>query len=77
MIPYVGYYQAKKSLDGIKQTIRAMNDPDNYMLEAQRDMLELEVDYFREESVKFTGKLLTVVVFCVTLSYLYMTGVFK
>ena len=77
MIPYIGYYQAKKSLIGIKQTIRAMNDPDNYMLEAQRDMLELEVDYFREESTKFTIKLLIVVVFCVILLYLYMTGVFK
>ena len=71
MIPYVGYYQAKKSLGGIKQTIVAMNDPDNYMLEAQRDMLELEVDYLREESVKFTIKLLTVVVFCVTLLILH------
>lgn len=76
MIPYIGYYQAKQSLGSIKQTIQAMNDPDNYMLEAQKDMLELEVDYFREESVKFTLKLLTVAVFCVTLWYLNDKGIF-
>ena len=77
MIPYIGYYQAKKSLDGIKQTIQAMNDPDNYMLEAQRDMLELEVDYFREVSIKFTIVLLTFMVFCVTLGLLHFYyGVF-
>lgn len=71
MIPYIGYYLAKKSLISIKQTIQALNDPDNYMLEAQRDMLELEVDYFRTESIKFTKILLTLAVFCVTLLLLH------
>jgi len=52
-----------------------MNDPDNYMLEAQRDMRQLEVEYYRETSVKFTIGLLTVAVFCVTLWYLYLKGI--
>lgn len=77
MIPYIGYYQAKKSLKMAKETIRMMGDSSNYMLEAQRDMLELEVDYFHQQSVKFTIVLLTVITFCVTLSVLHFHyGVF-
>jgi hypothetical protein len=77
MIPYIGYIQAKRSLKLAKETIRMMGDSTNYMLEAQRDMLELEVEHFRETSKKFTIFLLTLVVFCVTLGYLYLTGVFN
>ena len=76
MIPYIGYIQAKKSLALAKETIKLMDDPNNYMLEAQKDMLELEVEHFRELSVKFTIVLLTVVVFCVTLVYLNSKGIF-
>jgi len=76
MIPYYYLWQAKKSLDGAKKTIELMGDSTNYMLEAQKDMLELEVEHFREQSVKFTIVLLTVVVFCVTLGYLYTIGIF-
>ena len=77
MIPYIGYYQAKKSLEMSKETIQLMGDSSNYMLEAQRDMLELEVEHFREASIKFTIGLLTVVVFCVILYLLYTHGVFN
>jgi hypothetical protein len=77
MIPYIGLYQAKKSLALAKETIKLMGDSSNYMLEAQRDMLELEVEHFRETSKKFTIVLLTVAVFCVTLSYLYIKGIFN
>lgn len=77
MIPYIGYIQAKKSLALAKETITMMGDSTNYMLEAQKDMLELEVDYFREASVKFTIVLLTLVATSVILGYLYMTGVFN
>lgn len=77
MIPYINYINAKRSLKLAKETIRMMGDSSNYMLEAQRDMLELEVEHFRELSVKFTIVLLTLVTFCVTLTYLYKTGVFN
>jgi len=53
-----------------------MDDPDNYMLEAQKDMLELEVEHFREQSAKFTIFLLTLAVFCVSLTYLIDKGIF-
>jgi len=75
MIPYIDYYNARKSLAMAEETIRMMNDPDNYMLEAQRDMRQLEVEYYREVSVKFTIGLLTAVLFCVTLFVLYKIGV--
>jgi hypothetical protein len=75
MIPYYYLWQAKKSLEGAKKTIELMNDPDNYMLEAQRDMLELEVEHFREQSIKFTIFLLTLMVFCVSLLYLIDKGI--
>jgi hypothetical protein len=75
MIPYVGYIQAKKSLALAKETIKMMGDSTNYMLEAQKDMLELEVEHFREASKKFTICLLTMVTFCVIIYYLYKTGV--
>lgn len=74
MIPYIDYIQAKKSLALAKETITMMGDSTNYMLEAQKDMLELEVEYFREQSKKFTIRLLTVVTFCVIMYYLYKTG---
>ena len=75
MIPYIGYIQAKKSLALAKETITMMGDSTNYMLEAQKDMLELEVEHFRETSKKFTIFLLTLVTFCVTLVYLIDKGI--
>ncbi len=69
MIPYYYLWQAKKSLEGAKKTIELMGDSSNYMLEAQKDMLELEVEHFRETSRKFTVFLLTLLVFCVSLGY--------
>jgi len=52
-----------------------MGDSTNYMLEAQSDMLELEVEHFRETSKKFTIFLLTLVTFCVSLGYLINKGI--
>ena len=76
MIPYYYLWQAKRLLAGAKKTIELMDDPDNYMLEAQKDMLELEVEHFREQSAKFTIFLLTLAVFCVSLVYLIDKGIF-
>jgi hypothetical protein len=75
MIPYIDLYDAKKSLELAKETIKLMDDPSNYMLEAQKDMLELEVEHFCEQSKKFTVFLLTIAVFCSTLYYLCIKGI--
>jgi hypothetical protein len=75
MIPYYYLWQAKKSLEGTKKTIEMMNDPDNYMLEAQRDMLELEVEHFRFESLKFTVfAVLTIFIISSIMTYLMLKG---
>ena len=75
MIPYIGYIQAKQSLALAKETIKLMGDSSNYMLEAQKDMLELEVEHFREESIKFTFGALFTVVMGVIMFYLSRYGV--
>lgn len=75
MIPYIGYIQAKKSLALAKETINMMGDSTNYMLEAQKDMLELEVEHFREASIKFTTGLLFTGLICVILYVLFHYGV--
>ena len=77
MIPYYYLWQAKKSLELNKETIKMMGDSTNYMLEAQSDMLELEVEHFRETSKKFTIFLLTLAIFCVSLGYLINKGIFN
>jgi hypothetical protein len=78
MIPYYYLYVAKQSLVGANKAIVMMGGEDECqpMLLGQRDMLELEVEYYREQSAKCTIFLLTLAVFCVTLYYLFMTGVF-
>ena len=77
MIPYYYLWQAKKSFELNKETIKMMGDSTNYMLEAQSDMLELEVEHFRETSKKFTIFLLTLAIFCVSLGYLINKGIFN
>jgi hypothetical protein len=45
------YWYAKKRLAALKKDLLTMGD-DNPMLEAQGDMIELEIAYYKEESVK-------------------------
>lgn len=75
MIPYIHYINARRSLKLAKSTIELMNDPSNYMLEAQKEMRELEVDYYRQESIKFTIGLLITAVGCVMMYILIPYGV--
>ena len=79
MIPYYYLYEAKRRLVGANETIVMMGGEDECqpMLLGQRDMLELEVKYYREKSAKFTIVLLTVITFCVTIGLLHFHyGVF-
>ena len=73
MIPYYYLYEAKQRLIGAKKAIVMMGGEDECqpMLLGQRDMLELEVEYYREQSLKFTIVLLTLITFCVTLGILH------
>jgi hypothetical protein len=74
MIPYYHLYQAKKSLELSKETIKMMGDSSNYMLEAQKDMLELEVEHFRGQSKKCTKILLLLSFVCVII-YFNLNGI--
>jgi hypothetical protein len=77
MTPYYYLRQARLRLENAKQTIDMMGGEDECqpMLLGQRDMLELEVEYYRERSAKFTIFLLTLTVFTVTLTYLIHGGI--
>jgi hypothetical protein len=61
MISVYNYYIAKKRLAMTKDTIRMMGGEDECqpMLLGQRDMIELEMEYYRGEMNKFTIILLT------------------
>jgi hypothetical protein len=61
MIPYYYLHQAKQRLAVAIETIELMGGENDCqpMLLGQRDMLELEVQYYREQSDKFTIILLT------------------
>jgi len=77
MTPYYYLWQAKQSLKGAKVAIKLMGGENDCqpMLLGQRDMLELEVEHFRGQSIKFTIFLLTLAVFCVSLYYLHTKGI--
>ena len=79
MIPYYYLWQAKQSLIGANKAIEMMGGENDCqpMLLGQRDMLELEVEHFRGQSIKFTVFLLTLMVFCVSLLYLIDKGIIR
>ena len=77
MIPYYYLWQAKQSLIGANKAIEMMGGENDCqpMLLGQRDMLELEVEHFRGQSIKFTVFLLLTAVICVILYVLHHNGV--
>ena len=77
MIPYYYLYEAKQRLVNAEKTIEMMGGEDECqpMLLGQRDMLELEVEYYRGRSKTFTTIFLTVISIGVILYLLYTNGV--
>lgn len=77
MICYFYLYEAKRRLVNAKQTIQMMGGEDECqpMLLGQRDMLELEVEYYQKVSRFFTIGLLTFGVVSVILYVLYVKGI--
>lgn len=65
------YFEAKNRLRESKKTIEMMGGEDECqpMLLGQRDFLELEVDYYRDEMVFLGYKTLTIVCLCVILYF--------
>ena len=79
MISYYYLYEAKKRLANAEQTIEMMGGEDECqpMLLGQRDMLELEVEYYQKVSRFFTIGLLTFTLASVIIYLLYVDGVFN
>lgn len=77
MLAYYYLYEAKQRLANAKQTIEMMGGEDECqpMLLGQRDMLELEVEYYQKLSRFFTIGLLTFGVASVILYVLYSKGI--
>lgn len=77
MLPYYYLYEAKQRLVNAKKTIDMMGGEEECqpMLLGQRDMLELEVEYYRQSSTKFTAIFLTILSIIVILYLLYTNGV--
>lgn len=79
MLAYYYLHEAKQRLANAKETIEMMGGENECqpMLLGQRDMLELEVEYYRKASRFFTIGLLTFAVASVILYVLYVNGVFN
>jgi lipopolysaccharide export LptBFGC system permease protein LptF len=77
MLAYYYLYEAKQRLANAKETIAMMGGEDECqpMLLGQRDMLELEVEYYQKTSWFFTIGLLTFVAASVILYVLYSKGI--
>ena len=74
MIPYYYLWVATKRLEQSKETLSMMGENANGMLQAQHEMIEREVEYWTEQSNKFTIILLTLVMGCVIMVTLQMKG---
>ena len=76
MISIYNYYVAKKRLVMAKETIQLMGGEDECqpMLLGQRDMLQLEIDYHKEEMAKLSWYCLTIIMVCVILYTLHYKG---
>jgi len=77
VLAYYYLYEAKQRLANAKQTIEMMGGEDECqpMLLGQRDMLELEVEYYQKTSRFFTIGLLTFAAASVILYVLYSKGI--
>jgi hypothetical protein len=73
MFSFIHYITAKKRFEESKKTIDMMGGEDECqpMLLGQRDFLELEVDYYRTQMVKFGVVVLTLSILSVIL-YFYI-----
>ena len=77
MMCLVNYISAVRRLKETNKTVYMMGGEEECPTQiiAQRDMIQLEKDYYRGETVKFTFALLTTVAGCVMMYYLYRYGV--
>jgi hypothetical protein len=76
MLSYYRYWQALKRLESSQKTIEMMAPDVPNMIQAQHEMIQREMEYYQEESHKFTIILLTLIVFFSIMLVLYTQGMF-
>jgi len=76
MLSYYHYWQALKRLESSQKTVEMMEPDVPNMVQAQHEMIQREMEYYQEESYKFTIILLTLVVFISIMLVLYTQGMF-
>jgi len=74
MLSYYYYWQAVRRFKQSEETLRMMAPDVPPMLEAQHEMIEREMEYYRNESNKFTVIWLTFVLVACIIGTLYMKG---
>jgi hypothetical protein len=74
MLLYYHYWQAVKRLELSSKTLELMQPDVPDMVQAQHEMIEREVEYYREESQRFTLILLTFVIFSSIMVVMFMKG---
>lgn len=74
MISYYRYWQALKRFESSQKTINMMEPDVPNMVLAQHEMIQREVEYYREESNKFTLIVLTLATFVGIMLILYTQG---
>jgi hypothetical protein len=74
MLSYYRYWQALNRLESSQKTIEMMEPDVPNMVQAQHEMIQREVEYYREESNKFTLIVLTLVTFTGIMLILYTQG---
>jgi hypothetical protein len=74
MLPYYYYWQASRRLKESYKTVMAMEPDVPPMVQAQYDMIEREVEYYREESDKFTKIVLCFVAVACIILVMYSQG---
>jgi hypothetical protein len=74
MISYYYYWQALRRTEESLKTIIAMRPDVPPMVEAQHEMNEMELAFWREEAEKFTRNFLIFIMFVVIMFTLYYRG---
>lgn len=75
---FINYVSALRRLKEVNKTVYMMGGEEDCPTQiiAQRDMIQLEKEYYRDESLKFTIAILTTIAGCVIVYQLYRYGVF-
>ena len=74
MLPILHYWSAKERLAESKKTIHMMGGEDECqpMLLGQRDIIQLEMEYYEEQSIKFNLYFALAIILISPMIYFYL-----